>query len=39
MDARAHVAGDNAANRFLSIHFNGFDSVTRGVETYVRQKR
>lgn len=34
---RAHVARENRADRFLSIHFNAFNSVTRGVETYVRR--
>jgi len=33
---RAAVAKANRADRFLSIHFNGFNKVTRGVETYVR---
>ena len=35
--ARAHVARDNHADRFLSIHMNAFNGVTRGVETYVRR--
>jgi N-acetylmuramoyl-L-alanine amidase len=34
---RAHVARTNHADRFLSIHLNGFNKVTRGVETYVRR--
>src|SRR5207237_5914778 len=34
---RAHVARTHHADRFLSIHLNGFNKVTRGVETYVRQ--
>jgi N-acetylmuramoyl-L-alanine amidase len=34
---RAHVARTNHADRFLSIHFNGFNKVTRGTETYVRR--
>lgn len=34
--ARANVARDNAADLFLSIHFNGFDKKTRGVEAFVR---
>jgi N-acetylmuramoyl-L-alanine amidase len=34
---RAHVARDSNADRFLSIHLNGFDKVVRGVETYVRR--
>jgi N-acetylmuramoyl-L-alanine amidase len=34
---RAHVARNSNADRFLSIHMNGFDKVTRGVETYVRR--
>jgi N-acetylmuramoyl-L-alanine amidase len=33
---RAHVARTHSADRFLSIHLNGFNKVTRGVETYVR---
>jgi len=34
---RAHVARTNHADRFLSIHLNAFNGVTRGVETYIRQ--
>ena len=34
---RARVARTNHADRFLSIHLNGFNKVTRGVETYVRR--
>lgn len=34
---RAHVARTNRADRFLSIHLNAFNGVTRGVETYVRR--
>jgi len=34
---RARVARTNNADRFLSIHLNGFNKVTRGVETYVRR--
>ena len=34
---RARVARTNRADRFVSIHFNGFNHVTRGVETYVRR--
>ena len=34
---RAGVARTNHADRFLSIHLNGFNKVTRGVETYVRR--
>ena len=34
---RAHVARTNRADRFLSIHMNAFNGVTRGVETYVRR--
>ncbi len=34
---RAHVARTNHADRFLSVHLNGFNKVTRGVETYVRR--
>src|SRR5690349_5916711 len=33
---RANIARAHEADRFLSIHFNGFDKKTRGVETYVR---
>src|SRR5829696_8936074 len=34
---RARVAKTNNADRFLSIHFNAFNGVSRGVETYVRR--
>lgn len=34
---RARVARTNQADRFLSIHLNGFNKVSRGVETYVRR--
>jgi N-acetylmuramoyl-L-alanine amidase len=34
--ARAHVARDRNADLFLSIHFNGFNGITRGVEAFVR---
>lgn len=34
---RAHVARTNHADRFLSIHLNAFNGVSRGVETYVRR--
>ena len=34
---RAHVARTNHAGRFLSIHLNAFNGVSRGVETYVRR--
>jgi N-acetylmuramoyl-L-alanine amidase len=34
---RAGVAKSNRADRLLSLHFNGFNKVTRGTETYVRQ--
>lgn len=34
--ARAGVAKDKKAQVFLSIHYNGFDSKVRGVETFVR---
>ena len=34
---RAHVGRTNHADRFLSIHLNGYNKVTRGVETYVRR--
>jgi len=37
LDARARFARTNHADRFLSIHFNAFNGVTRGVETYVRR--
>jgi N-acetylmuramoyl-L-alanine amidase len=37
LENRAKVAKTNGADRFLSIHFNGFNGVTRGVETYVRR--
>jgi N-acetylmuramoyl-L-alanine amidase len=33
---RALVAKSNQAQRFLSIHFNGFDKNARGVETLIR---
>jgi len=33
---RAKVAKENHAQRFLSIHFNGFDKTARGVETLIR---
>jgi N-acetylmuramoyl-L-alanine amidase len=32
---RAHVARDNNADVFVSIHFNGFDGATRGTEALV----
>ena len=34
--ARANFAKVNRADRFLSIHFNGFNHVSRGTETLVR---
>lgn len=34
--ARAGVAAANKADLFLSIHFNGFNAATRGVEAFVR---
>ena len=34
--ARANVARDNMAHVFLSIHYNGFNGVARGVEAWVR---
>ena len=37
LGARAHVARNNHADRFLSIHLNAFNGVSRGVETYVRR--
>lgn len=37
LEARANVARNNHAQRFLSIHFNAFNGVSRGVETYVRR--
>ena len=36
LTARANVARDRQADLLLSIHFNGFDGKTRGVETFVR---
>jgi N-acetylmuramoyl-L-alanine amidase len=33
---RAGFAKTHHADRFLSIHYNGFNKVTRGTETYVR---
>lgn len=36
--ARAGVAKTNRADRFLSLHFNGFNKVTRGTETYIRSE-
>jgi N-acetylmuramoyl-L-alanine amidase len=35
LNARANVAKDKGATLFLSIHFNGFDTVVRGVETLI----
>jgi N-acetylmuramoyl-L-alanine amidase len=35
---RARVAKKLKADLFLSIHFNGFDSTARGVETLIRPK-
>lgn len=35
---RANIAKNNHAQRFLSIHFNGFDKTARGVETLIRPK-
>lgn len=35
--ARANFARNNHAQRFLSIHFNAFNKVSRGVETYIRR--
>src|SRR5829696_5921429 len=37
LDTRARFAQTNHADRFLSIHFNAFNGVTRGVETYIRR--
>lgn len=34
---RAGMAKTNSADRLLSLHFNGFNKVTRGTETYVRR--
>jgi N-acetylmuramoyl-L-alanine amidase len=34
--ARANVARRNHADRLLSIHFNGFNKISRGTETLVR---
>lgn len=36
LSARANVARDHRADLLLSIHFNGFDGMVRGVETLVR---
>ena len=36
LTARANVARDTRADLFLSLHYNGFDAVARGVETFVR---
>ena len=36
LTARANVARDKKADVFLSIHYNGFDGIVRGVEAYVR---
>ena len=33
---RAGMAKTHKADRFLSLHFNGFNKLTRGTETYVR---
>jgi len=33
---RANVARDNKADLFVSIHFNGFNAIARGVEAFVR---
>lgn len=33
---RAGVAQANGAERFLSLHFNGFNKAMRGTETYIR---
>jgi N-acetylmuramoyl-L-alanine amidase len=38
LGARANVARDNTADRFLSIHYNGFNKKARGVETWIRPK-
>jgi N-acetylmuramoyl-L-alanine amidase len=35
LNARANVAKDKGAKLFLSIHFNGFNTVVRGVETWI----
>jgi len=34
--ARANVARDNKADILVSIHFNGFNASTRGIEAFVR---
>lgn len=34
---RAGFARTHSADRFLSIHYNGFNKVSRGTETYVRR--
>jgi N-acetylmuramoyl-L-alanine amidase len=36
LTARANVAKNNRADRLLSIHFNGFNRVSRGTETLIR---
>ena len=35
--ARANVGRDNAADVFITIHFNGFNGVAHGVSIYVRR--
>lgn len=37
LTARANFAKTHNADRLLSIHLNGFNGVTRGVETYIRK--
>lgn len=34
----AKVAKNHNADRFLSIHFNGFNKIARGVETLIRSQ-
>ena len=38
LEKRANFARDNRADLFLSIHFNGFNGVARGVEAWVRSQ-
>lgn len=38
LEKRANFARDNHADLFLSIHFNGFNGVARGVEAWVRSQ-
>ena len=38
LSARATVANSKKADVFLSIHFNGFNGIVRGVETLISPK-